>query len=396
MARAPRTGILLAFILVLFCAGAYSTYRALQPLVSNFLRVAKVTKTALPAPAKLEVHPAPTEPQASVGRPLSEALATLNYATDLASFKDFDAALQARLLQEDFAALETYGAALVSSKARFPGGKWKLHRFGETLAKCPTGEDSPDTAWQDHLNRLNKWTLAFPHSKTAPGICCMAWTKFAWKARGSGFADTVEPKGWELFNDRLKMGRTFLEPVSPGDRSPLWYSAMQVVALGQSWDRDVYDRLYDQAVASEPRYQSFYLRKAYYLMPRWHGSEGESEAFAAKAADKLGGEAGDQVFALVHMDLSNFQGIPEWRKKNPGVWPRMKRGLMAMGKEFGASLVLDNQCLRAAGYSADISFAKEHALAIHDHIDMDTWHSKNAYADFRDWALCQGKYAPKR
>jgi len=396
MARAPRIGFFLAFILVLFCAGAYATYKALQPLVSNFLRVATVTKTIPSAPAKQEVHPPPAEPQESVGRPLSEALSNLNFATDLSSFKNFDATLQARLLHEDFPTLEAYGAELVTSKARFPGGRWKIQRFGETLAKCPTGEDSPDTAWHDHLNRLKKWMLAFPHSKTAPGICSLAWTSFAWKARGSGFANTVEPKGWEFFKDRLEMGRTVLEPASPGDRSPLWYSAMQTVALGQGWERDVYDHLYDQAVASEPRYQSFYLRKSYYLMPRWHGSEGESEAFAAKAADKLGGEAGDQVFALVHMNLSNYQGINEWRKNNPGVWPRMKRGLLAMGKEFGASLVLDNQCLRAAGYAADLPFAKEHALEIHDHIDMETWNTKNTYTDFRDWALCQGKYAPKR
>jgi len=66
-----------------------------------------------------------------------------------------------------------------------------------------------------------------------------------------------------------------------------------------------------------------------------------------------------------------------------------------MGKEFGASLVLDNQCLWAAGYAADRPFAREQALAIHDHIDMETWKTKNDYIDFRDWALCQGKYAPK-
>lgn len=58
-----------------------------------------------------------------------------------------------------------------------------------------------------------------------------------------------------------------------------------------------------------------------------------------------------------------------------------------MGKEFGASLVLDNQCLRAAGCAADLSFAKDHALAIHDPIDLETWNSRNTCTDFRDWAL---------
>jgi hypothetical protein len=326
---------------------------------------------------------------------LSEALSKLDYANDLTAFKDFDATLQARLLHGDYASLENFGTELVQAKSRFPGGGWKLHRFGETLARCPTGEDSTDTEWQGHLDRLKAWGLAHPHSKIARGVSGLAWTGFAWKARGTGYANTVTKEGWQLFRERLAKGRSELEGASQEERSPTWYSAMQVVALGEGWERDAYDRLFDEAVACEPRYQNFYIRKSYYLLPRWNGSEGESEAFAAKAADGLGGEAGDEIFALVMMDLGNYQGVKEWRQSHVGDWPRIKRGFSAMRKEFGTSLRLENQCLRAAGYAGDPAFARANALAIHDRLDLETWNSKEGFIDFRDWALCQGSYAPK-
>ena len=397
MARAPRIGFILAFLLVLFSVGVVSTYLYVRPLVANFLQAAQHNqrKETLPEPRQLDVHPPPTEPHASLGQSLGEALSKLDYATDLAAFKDFDATLQARLLHGDYASLEGFGAELVQTKSRFPGGSWKLQRFGETLAKCPTGEDSADTEWQAHLDRLKAWSLAYPHSKIASCVSGLSWTSFAWKARGTGYANTVTKESWQLFKERLAAGRSVLEGAPQEGRSPIWYSAMQVVALGQGWERAAYDRLFDQAVTSEPRYQSFYLRKSYYLLPRWNGSEGESEAFAAKAADGLGGEAGDEVFALVMMNLSNYQGLKEWRQSHVGDWPRIKRGFSAMGKEFGTSLRLENQCLRAAGYAGDLAFARTSALAIRDRLDLETWNSKEGFIDFRDWALCQGRYAPK-
>jgi len=395
MVRAPRTGLVVAFVLVALSAGAVATWLSLRPLVTSLFQAVRKAE-APPTPRKLQVHPPLPEPAASVGRPLEEALSSLDYAGDLASYAAFDATLQARLLHGDFESLDAYGAALVKSKARFPGGGWRLQRFGDALEGCPTGADSPDSEWQAHLDRLKTWMARFPHSKVAPGVTGLAWTDFAWKARGTGFAPSVTREGWRLFEDRLKGGRAILESAPAEARSPLWYSAMQTVALGQGWAREAYDNLFAQALANEPRYQNFYFRKAYYLQPRWHGVEGESEAFAATAADALGGEAGDQVFALVMLNLSAYDSVKEWRKAHARDWPRMKRGLASLRKEFGTGLHLENLCLKAAGYAGDLDFARGSAEVVGDHMDPDVWNTRAGFLDFQDWAFCRGKYTPKK
>jgi hypothetical protein len=45
-----------------------------------------------------------------------------------------------------------------------------------------------------------------------------------------------------------------------------------------------------------------------YLLPRWHGQPGMSEAYATNVAQQLQGRDGDAVYAKLICEISRFQG----------------------------------------------------------------------------------------
>jgi hypothetical protein len=55
--------------------------------------------------------------------------------------------------------------------------------------------------------------------------------------------------------------------------------------------------LVDQALAAEPGYYYFAVAEANYLLPKWYGKPGDTEQFAARAADQVGGADGDEATA---------------------------------------------------------------------------------------------------
>jgi hypothetical protein len=119
-------------------------------------------------------------------------------------------------------------------------------------------------------------------------------------ARGTGFADTVTESGWKLFKGRTAKSRQILEQASAlSAKDPEWYAAMQDVALAQSWEPAARQALFEQAVKFEPAYYYYYRIYANSILPKWGGKDGEVSKFLQKAADQIGGDAGDNLYFRV-------------------------------------------------------------------------------------------------
>src|SRR2546430_35407 len=94
------------------------------------------------------------------------------------------------LLKADkFKQLDRMADVARSTKARMPGGAWRLHVLYKPLTDLPKG--SPDSDWEILLARLHRWTSKKPHSITARVALARAYVNYAWKARGNEFADKV-------------------------------------------------------------------------------------------------------------------------------------------------------------------------------------------------------------
>ena len=277
------------------------------------------------------------------------------------------------LNREDFAQLENIAATVRAEKARFLGGLWKLGTFYATV-QGPGSLTSSDAVWTAHIARLKRWGAAYPESITPRVALAQSYIRYAWKARGNGFANTVTEQSWKQFGERIASARATLEQARPvAGNDPQWYRSMLTVALAQGWPRAEEDELAQSAIAAEPAYYSLYVAHAYYLLPRWHGKAGESEEFAASSADRLGGQSGSVIYFMIAQTL-DCCGSKNILPTLP--WDRIKEGFNALEGLYGSTNYQRNVIAYLAVRNHDQEFANQMFARIGDDWNETVWKTK--------------------
>jgi len=187
----------------------------------------------------------------------------------------------------------------------------------------------------DHLTLLKEWIKAKPGSPTAAITLASAYVGFAWSARGDGFANTVEDKNLLLFEDRLKTAKEILDARKNNPGCPRWYSVMQVVGLGQKWNRSSYEALYEDAIAFEPTWYEYYQRKAVYLLPRWYGQDGEARAYIDSLSRRAGATDNAMVYFLTNEYASAYDEAVA--ADTVSSYPLLKDGFETLRKSYGVT-----------------------------------------------------------
>lgn len=231
----------------------------------------------------------------------------------------------------NFAELDRIAAQLRSSKVECANGTWHLRCFYDGFAMLSDYE--PESVWRSRIATFQAWINQYPDSITPRVALADVWNEWAWRARGGDYASDVPKKGWELFEERLKeAAKVLAEARDLEEKCPVWWGISQQVALGQGWDRARYDRLFHDAIYFEPLYTGFYTNRNNYLLPRWFGRPGECAAFAEEAANRLGGEEGDILYARLVWGLHAMGTVlTSPFVENAGAsWPRMRKGLEAI------------------------------------------------------------------
>jgi hypothetical protein len=157
--------------------------------------------------------------------------------------------------ERKFAELDALAEKIRSGKELFSGGTWKIQFFYECL-DCPA--KSSEAVWKSHEQAFLDWTTQSPKSGTAHVARARFYQKYGWKARGTSYGPDVTEDGWKLLGERLAMARTILDqskPLTPA--CPMWWYTYQAVALGQNWEREEYDALFNAAKKFEPGFFPF-------------------------------------------------------------------------------------------------------------------------------------------
>jgi hypothetical protein len=202
------------------------------------------------------------------------------------------------------------------------------------------------------------------------------YLRFAWKARGHGFSNTVTPEGWALFQDRVNSARSTLEQSAVlAENSPHWYLQMQGVALDQQWDRAAFDALAERALAHEPGYHYFAVAESNYLLPKWYGKAGDTERYAAQVADRIGGDEGDAVYFQIAAAINCCN-----RTQAPALsWPRVQRGFVAIESLYGSTNHERNVMAYLALRSGDAATAQQLFARIGNDWSESVWKTKAAF-----------------
>ena len=162
-------------------------------------------------------------------------------------------------------------------------------------------------------------------------------TDYAWDARGSGWANTVTPKGWADFGERLGLARdaaTRAYQKDPAD--PTAPTQMLTVALGSNYERPQMEVWFTRAMRADPDNLTACNSKLYYLLPRWHGSREAMLEFGNQCVQRVE-ENTDRNVELAEMLVSAHKWLAEdWANANPNrdqsgywmqesVWSDVKR-----------------------------------------------------------------------
>ncbi len=152
----------------------------------------------------------------------------------------------------------------------------------------------------------------------------------AWEARGGGFAGSVSDKGWQEFKRHLDTAEDFLDRAWQMNPSNAYtaYLMMQL-ELGQGQGRDRMDQWFQRAMALDPYDHDAASLMAFYLEPRWYGSEQAALQFARTCVTSthwLGRVP--LVLPEVHRSLAGYLKLADspdyWQR--PGVWDDVRNG----------------------------------------------------------------------
>jgi hypothetical protein len=292
--------------------------------------------------------------------------------TDL---RDFRVSLLGLFNSGRYADLDTLAQQLQQQRSRFKGGTWRLHVLFGTLSS-PGSATATDAAWKAQIAKLEQWAQSSPASPTPRIALAQTYLRFAWKARGHGYSNTVTMQGWALFRERVQSARSTLEQsAAVADSSPHWYLEMQGAALDQQWDRAAFDALAERALAHEPGYYYFAVSESNYLLPKWYGKSGDTETYAAEVADRIGGDEGDAVYFQIAAAINCCN-----RTQAPALsWPRVQRGFAAIESLYGSTNHQRNVMAFLAVRNGDSATAQQMFARIGNDWSESVWKSKAAF-----------------
>lgn len=273
------------------------------------------------------------------------------------------------LIHRDFDLIDRAANTARISKEKLPGGTWKLQQV-YTLIRSPLYPTS-DYDWNQHLSLLQQWAQAKPDSQTAKVALAASYVSFAWNARGTGYANTVSPENWKLFDMRLARAKEILLSARGPKVCPRWYSEMLAIALGQSWDRESYEKLFIEAIKNEPTWYEYYTQKLVALLPQWSLQPEASNAYI----DSFALEQDDADNAIIYflLEESTTYYDRDRAAKPVANYPAFKKGFLNLKKTYGVTAEDVNWACAKAVQAGDSSFAAELFPTLKGDPNLQVW-----------------------
>ncbi len=220
---------------------------------------------------------------------------------------------------------------------------------------------------------------------------------YAWKGRSSGWVADVQDSQWKLFRERtVKTRNVLMDAHKLKEKCPCWYGMMLTLALAENWDLVEVDRVFNESIRNEPKYLAVYMNKSVILQPRWSGEPGDWQKFAKESANKLGGPAGDKLYARMIWDQQWLVG-PEYCddfRSGKLSWETAKRGFRGLMSDYLDDLGPPSEYCAMSVAAGDREQAKELFQLLGNRVMLGIWTNVDKFKHARDWAMGLEKIAP--
>ncbi len=294
---------------------------------------------------------------------------------------DYRSATRTAYNNRRFDELEQNADDARATKARFGNGSWKIWQFYDALGCADT---EPESMWQLHASIHKAWIAAKPDSITAHVAQVIFLFDYAWHARGTGYAGTVSPAGWQLFGERLKAAhQALIDCKEQGKNCPVWWSAGLRIALGEQWPRVEFDRFYARAKAFEPTFWNYDTIRSRFLSLKWYGQSGEWEAVADEAAADPKGLGMEMYARCVLEQIGNYHNVFQ---ETQAKWAKAQAGLELMEQRYPESLEVARAYCRLACLAGDRATAKRLFDRLGNNASSDIWVTQEYLQRARAWA----------
>ena len=289
----------------------------------------------------------------------------------------------------DYDQLETLAARYRSTEEQYANGAWKLHSVYGGLESGITNDSA--AGWEERNQQLRSWVAARPASVTARVALGNFLISYAWKARGSDWADKVKDTDWQVFFDRLQQADAVLQSAETlPDKCPCCLGFRLRAAMGLQTERPAYDLLFLHAIRSAPAYEPYYSSRAIFLLPRWYGTEGEWVKDLTASANRAGGEPGDMLYAQAVWGVHDYGSSENIFDENPALsWERLDRGFGVILKYFPNSLAAISERAHLAALAGDKEKARACLAQTQGQVDLTIWGSQDDFDRFYHWAYGQ-------
>ncbi|WDQ18237.1 hypothetical protein [Rhodopirellula sp. P2] len=147
-----------------------------------------------------------------------------------------------------------------------------------------------------------------PRSIVIPMLRAQHHRDLAWKARGTGFVNTVSKDGMRVFHEQLGVALEHLKPLlkkqQPATRV---FSLALGISMGLSAPKSAVGELTKRAMQSPAKGSlSVHSSAVTYLLPRWYGNPGDFENYIEAVCDQLGGAEGDAMYSRLMVSTARF------------------------------------------------------------------------------------------
>jgi hypothetical protein len=223
---------------------------------------------------------------------------------------DFDT-LEA-IYNESFASLETLpdgqrGYAVIESLV------------GETFDQNRNSIEQAEAL----LQRMHDAWEAGGKGAFASAICAKSYYSIGYMYRGADVASAVSDDSWSAFHTCIERAHDiFIESASTAAECPLWHRYLFFMGLADGCTAAQRLARFERAISFDPYEVNAYTHRAYQLLPRWHGTYAEIEAFARDAVAYTSPQLGNSIYARIYAHLSAMEHVPGMSAD----WAQMKAG----------------------------------------------------------------------
>ena len=250
-------------------------------------------------------------------------------------------------------------------------GNWKLAVLFKAMSKY--ADNTVD--WLEAHENITRWRKERPQSRAAALMEAIYWYRYAWNARGSGYANSVTPEGWRLHAERLAQA----EKVLAADQaltssSPLFAYLNVVFAQALQKPRDEMIRSIKEQQTEATPYFPTYLVMATTLQPKWGGDWSLVDGFLKAASDWTNASEGSTLYARIYwMMYEQMPAEADLFRHTQASWPVMKRGFEELSVRFPHSSYWMNNYASAACLANDKDAYRSARLRMRKAVHRASW-----------------------